>query len=39
MLDQVPNELWDAMEMGRKKSGSKMKMMWLYFKGMRKMKK
>lgn len=39
MLDQVPEELWDAMEMGRKKSGSKMKMMWLYFKGIRKMKK
>lgn len=38
MLDQIPEELWDAMEMGRKKSGSKMKMMWLYFKGMRKLK-
>ena len=38
MLDQIPDELWDAMEMGRKKSGSKLKMMWLYFKGMRKLK-
>jgi len=38
MLDQIPDELWDAMEMGRKKSGSKLKMMWLYFKGMRKIK-
>ncbi|MBV6645807.1 MAG: SDR family oxidoreductase [Cyclobacteriaceae bacterium] len=37
-LDAVPDELWDAMEMGRKKSGSKLKMMWLYLKGMRKMK-
>lgn len=39
MLDQIPEELWDAMEMGRKKSGSKLKMMWLYFKGIRKLKK
>ncbi len=38
MLEQIPDELWDAMEMGRKKSGSKLKMMWLYFKGMRKLK-
>ena len=38
MLDQVPEELWDAMEMSRKKSGSKLKMMWTYFQGMRKLK-
>ena len=38
MLDAIPDELWDAMEMGRKKEGSKLKMMWLYFKGMRKLK-
>ncbi len=38
MLDGVPEELWDAMEMGRKKEGSKLKLMWLYFKGMRKLK-
>ena len=38
MLDAIPGELWDAMEMGRKKEGSKLKMMWLYFKGMRKLK-
>ncbi|MEM6641667.1 MAG: SDR family oxidoreductase [Bacteroidota bacterium] len=39
MLDALPQELWDAMEMSRKKKeGSKMKMMWLYFKGMRKLK-
>lgn len=38
MLDQVPEELWDAMEMSRKKSGSKLKLMWLYFTGMRKLK-
>lgn len=37
-LDAIPEELWDAMEMGRKKEGSKLKMMWLYFKGMRKLK-
>ncbi|MEP4599119.1 MAG: SDR family oxidoreductase, partial [Cyclobacteriaceae bacterium] len=37
-LDQVPDELWDAMEMGRKKEGSKLKMMWLYLNGMRKIK-
>ncbi len=37
-LDQVPEELWDAMEMGRKKEGSKLKMMWLYLNGMRKIK-
>ncbi|MEP5610816.1 MAG: SDR family oxidoreductase [Cyclobacteriaceae bacterium] len=38
MLEAIPEELWDAMEMGRKKGGSKLKMMWLYFKGMRKLK-
>ncbi len=38
MLDQVPDELWDAMEMSRKGGGSKLQMMWLYFKGMRKIK-
>jgi len=39
MLEAIPEELWDAMEMGRKKKeGSKLKMMWLYFKGMRKLK-
>lgn len=39
LLDAIPEELWDAMEMGRKKKeGSKLKMMWLYFKGMRKLK-
>lgn len=38
MLEAIPDELWDAMEMGRKKGGSKLKMMWLYFKGMRKLK-
>jgi NAD(P)-dependent dehydrogenase (short-subunit alcohol dehydrogenase family) len=38
-LDAIPEELWDAMEMSRKKDGSKLKMMWLYFKGMRKIKK
>lgn len=38
-LDAVPDELWDAMEMSRKKSGSKLKMMWMYFRGMRKMKR
>ncbi|MEM6828921.1 MAG: SDR family oxidoreductase [Bacteroidota bacterium] len=37
-LEAIPQELWDAMEMGRKKEGSKLKMMWLYFKGMRKLK-
>lgn len=37
-LDQVPEELWDAMEMGRKKEGSKLKMAWLYLNGMRKIK-
>jgi hypothetical protein len=36
-LDQVPEELWDAMEMSRK-GGSKIKMMWAYLNGMRKMK-
>jgi len=39
LLDAIPEELWDAMEMGRKKKeGSKLRMMWLYFKGMRKLK-
>ncbi|MEQ8337331.1 MAG: SDR family oxidoreductase [Cyclobacteriaceae bacterium] len=37
-LDQVPEELWDAMELSRK-GGTKMKMMWLYFRGMLKMKR
>lgn len=37
-LDQVPEELWDAMEMSRKKEGSKLKMMWLYLNGMRKIR-
>ncbi len=37
-LDQVPEEMWDAMEMGRKKEGSKLKLMWLYLQGMRKIK-
>ena len=36
-LDQVPEELWDAMEMSRK-GGSKLKMMFAYFNGMRKLK-
>ncbi|WP_421869406.1 SDR family oxidoreductase [Marinoscillum sp.] len=36
-LDQVPEELWDAMEMSRK-GGSKLKMMLTYFNGMRKLK-
>ncbi len=39
MLDQVPDELWDAMEMSRKKTGSKLKMLWLYLNGLRKIKK
>ena len=38
-LDAIPEELWDAMEMSRKKDSSKLKMMWMYFKGMRKLKK
>jgi len=38
-LDAIPEELWDAMEMARKKDGSKLKMMWMYFKGMRKLKR
>ncbi len=38
-METIPEELWNAMEMSRKKdSGSKLKMMWLYFKGMRKLK-
>ncbi len=37
-LDQVPEELWDAMELSRK-GGTKMKMMWLYFRGMLKMRR
>ncbi|MEM9328044.1 MAG: SDR family oxidoreductase [Bacteroidota bacterium] len=36
-LEQVPEELWDAMEMQRK-GGSKLKAMWLYFNGLRKVK-
>ena len=38
-LDVVPDELWDAMEMARKKTGSKIKMAWNYFLGMRKIKR
>ena len=38
MLEAIPDELWDAMEMARKKDSSKLKMMWMYFKGMRKLK-
>ncbi len=38
-LDAIPEELWDAMEMSRKKDSSKLKMMWAYFKGMRKLKR
>lgn len=37
-LDQVPDELWDVMEMSRKKEGSKLKMLWLYLNGLRKMR-
>ncbi|MFT4834660.1 MAG: NAD(P)-dependent dehydrogenase (short-subunit alcohol dehydrogenase family) [Marinoscillum sp.] len=37
-LDQVPEELWDAMEMSRK-GGSKIKMMWAYMNGLRKMRR
>ncbi len=37
-LDQIPEELWDAMELSRK-GGTKMKMMWLYFRGMLKMRR
>lgn len=36
-LDQVPEELWDAMELSRK-GGSKLKMMLAYLNGLRKMK-
>jgi hypothetical protein len=36
-LDQVPEELWDAMELSRK-GGSKIKAAWLYFNGLRKIK-
>ncbi len=36
-LDQVPDELWDAMEISRK-GGAEMKMMWLYFRGLLKMR-
>jgi len=36
-LDQIPEELWDAMEMNRK-GGSKLQMMWAYLNGMRKMR-
>ena len=38
-LDQIPEELWDAMEMARNKSGSKFKMTWNYIKGMYKIRK
>ena len=38
MLEAIPEELWDAMEMARKKDSSKLKLMWTYFKGMRKLK-
>jgi hypothetical protein len=38
-LDQIPEELWDAMEMARNKSGSKLKMTWNYIKGMYKIRK
>ena len=38
-LDKVPDELWDAMEMARNKTGSKLKIAWAYFKGIRKIKK
>ena len=38
-LDAVPDELWDAMDMARKKDGNKLKMMWMYFKGKRKLGK
>lgn len=38
-LDAIPEELWDAMEMSRKKDSSKLQMMWKYFKGMRKLKR
>lgn len=37
-LEAIPSDLWDAMEMSRKKDSSKLKMMWAYFKGMRKLK-
>lgn len=37
-LEAIPEELWDAMEMSRKKGSSKLKMAWTYFKGMRKLK-
>ena len=39
MLEAIPEELWDAMEMARKKDSGKLKMMWAYFKGMRKLRK
>ena len=38
MLENLPEEMWDAMELSRKKESSKLKMMWLYFKGKRKLK-
>ena len=38
-LDQIPKELWDAMEMSRNKSGTKLKMAWNYFRGMYKIRK
>ena len=37
-LEAIPEELWDAMEMSRKKGSSKLKMAWTYFKGIRKLK-
>ena len=39
MLENIPEELWDAMEMSRKKDSSKLQLMWTYFKGMRKLKR
>lgn len=37
-LDQVPEELWDAMEMARKNEGGKLKMMLSYIQGLGKLK-
>lgn len=37
-LEQVPAELWDAMEAGRK-GGSRLKAMWLYLMGLKKLKR
>lgn len=39
MLDEIPEELWDAMDMARRKDSSKLKMGWTYLKGMTKLKK